>query len=186
MSQPDRGGMLQGQLRLQVKSPAEYKSDSLPLESLTQRNLVIGLDHQGAQTESALCHAGTADLGQSDRFQAGRGCMSQQSQHLHSAHHAVSRWIIAAPAIVNRLARLGCMHAHAHYKGHTALQCRPSGLGATPSPQSDTATALCFDCSILTRQINQNKQQESRPDPVWYFPAVHHVQLSSATRPDPL
>ena len=81
------------------KCPAEYKL-------FIQRSLVIGLDHQGAQTESALCLAGTADLGQSDRFQAGRGCMSQQSQHLHSAHHAGSRWIIAAPAIVNRLARV--------------------------------------------------------------------------------
>ena len=32
--------------------------------------------------------------------------MSQQSQLLHSANHAGSRWIIAAPAIVNRLARV--------------------------------------------------------------------------------
>ena len=30
--------------------------------------------------------------------------------------------------------------------------------------------------------IDTNTMQ---PDPVWYFPAEHHVQLTSATRPDP-
>ena len=24
------------------------------------------------------------------------------------------------------------------------------------------------------------------PDPVWYFPAMHHVQLTSAIRPSPV
>ena len=65
-----------------------------------------------------------------------------------------------------------------------ALCCDDSTLDST---WSASRSLIMHQAGMKQRATNQgyHSTESSRPDPVWYFPAAHHAQLTSAISPDP-